>query len=79
MAAQFQLRQQRISGHQEDGAHIQLEWETETMKLRQMGRILFPLPLHLLCHIHFPEPEDSVVRGVCWVKDMEVSLGDLCR
>ena len=41
--------------------------------------ILFPLPLHLLCHIHFPEPEDSVVRGVCWVKDMEVSLGDLCR
>ena len=68
-----------MTGHQEDGAHIWLGWETETMKFRQMGRILFPLPLHLLYDIHFPKPEDSVVRGECWVKDMEVSLEDLCR
>lgn len=42
IAAQFQLRQPKMTGH---GAQVWLGWGTETKEFRQVGRILLPLPL----------------------------------
>lgn len=83
VAAQLQLRHPRMTGNHQDGAQVWLGWGRETKKFRQVGRILFPLPLHLLCHIH-PAIYKNLnitltVRGKCWVKDMEVSLGGLVQ